>query len=360
MKRQIWLLALLLAACATNAKRLLDDFDTSSLDATKWTTAQIKPDQMRPVIPGRCTTQAVEIITLPTDGEGSDCPKDEPMCQRAEVRTAKHFWPKYGDEIWYAFSFRILGDIPKIGSSRTVIGQWKEPTDESPFLAQRFDNGVFHITVEDKGVRRVVALAEGNIDDVKSVQRRLSTIKSPAIVAQALREIRSVLQGKQNLLTDDTKVAKDLNVSTSELVETLKPLAFVSEPEKYVGKADIEVISTLTPKLPDPSKGWVDMVYRILPGRTDNAFGPKRKAEIDIWANGTLVAEVRGNLGNPLTTKEQLSSGLYFKFGTYRARVPGTFRFQFDEFTQQSKPITELRPCPRKLTGARAVVSNGT
>lgn len=186
-------------------------------------------------------------------------------------------------------------------------------------------------TVEDKGVRRVVALAEGNIDDVQSVQRKLSTIKSPAIVAQALREIRPVLQGKQSLLTDDTKVTKDLNVATSKLVETLKPLAFVSEPEKYVGKADIEVTSPLTPKLPDPSKGWVDMVYRILPGRTDNAFGPKRKAEIDIWANGTLVAEVRGNLGNPLTTKEQVNSGLYFMFGTYRARVPGTFRFQFDE-----------------------------
>ncbi|TDW25911.1 polysaccharide lyase-like protein [Rhizobium azibense] len=346
MRRQLWLLGLLLAACTTNAKPLLDDFDASGLDMTKWTTAQIKPDQMRPVIPGRCTPRAIEIITLPTDSEGSDCPKDEPMCQRAEIRTAKQYWPKYGDEIWYAFSFRILGDIPRTGSSRTVIGQWKEPADDSPFLAQRFDNGVFHITVEDKGVRRVVALAEGNIDDVQSVQRKLNTIKSPAIVAQALREIRPLLQGKQSLLTDDTNVAKNLNVAPSKLVETLRPLAFVSEPEKYVGKADIELTSPLTPQLPDPSKGWIDLVYRILPGRTDNTVGPKRKAEIDIWANGTLVAEVRGNLGNPLTTEEQVNSGLYFKFGTYRARVPGTFRFQFDEFTQRSRPITELRPCP--------------
>ncbi|WP_051321083.1 heparin lyase I family protein [Rhizobium mesoamericanum] len=343
MKRQIWLTATLLAACTTSAQTIRDDFEANRLDPSKWTTAQIKLEQLHRVIPGRCTRQAIEVVTEPND-RGDDCPKEEPICQRAEVRSAKHYWPPFGEEVWFAFSFRILGDIPKVGSSRTVIGQWKAPKDDSPFLAQRFDNGVFHITVEDNGVRRVVALADGDPDKVLSVQRRLGNAQKPGQVAQMLREIKTLLEGKQT--KPSAEVARDLGVAPSKLATTLQPIAFVAEPEKYVGKADIYVATPPEPKLPDPSKDWVDMVYRIKPGRTDNEIGPRRQGEIDIWANGDLVASVRGNLGVQLKAGDGPElAGPYFKFGTYRKFVPGTFRFQFDGFVQSSKPLLRRLPC---------------
>ncbi|MHC2220873.1 hypothetical protein [Rhizobium leguminosarum] len=79
------------------------------------------------------------------------------------------------------------------------------------------------------------------------------------------------------------------------------------------------------------------MVYRIKPGRTDNEYGPRRPGEIDIWANGQKIVSVRGNIGATLRKNDPRPLvGPYFKFGTYRLRIPGTFHFQFDEFSQAS------------------------
>ncbi|MCY1313422.1 hypothetical protein D9M70_639450 [compost metagenome] len=80
------------------------------------------------------------------------------------------------------------------------------------------------------------------------------------------------------------------------------------------------------------------MLYRVKPGRTDNEVGSKEKGELEIWANGKRIVLVRGNIGATLKKESGLELlGPYFKFGTYRLRVPGEFRFQFDEFTQASK-----------------------
>ncbi|MGO7301388.1 hypothetical protein ACC718_32800 [Rhizobium ruizarguesonis] len=71
------------------------------------------------------------------------------------------------------------------------------------------------------------------------------------------------------------------------------------------------------------------------PGRTDNEYGPRRSGEIDIWANGEKIVSVKGNIGATLKKKDNFSlAGPYFKFGTYRLRIPGTFHFEFDEFSQ--------------------------
>lgn len=65
----------------------------------------------------------------------------------AQSRACSAISADYDEEIWCGFSFKVSGDIQPVGSNRTVIGQCKGPEDDSPILAQRFDNGVFHITI---------------------------------------------------------------------------------------------------------------------------------------------------------------------------------------------------------------------
>ncbi|WP_348646456.1 IS630 family transposase [Rhizobium leguminosarum] len=114
-------------------------------------------------------------------------------------------------------------------------------------------------------------------------------------------------------------------------------LSFVAEPGKYIGRAEIDIEPEDNRPLPDPRKGWVDMTCRIKPGRTDNEYGPRRPGEIDIWANGQKIVSVRGNIGATLRKNDPRPLvGPYFKFGTHRLRIPGTFHFQFDEFSQAS------------------------
>jgi hypothetical protein len=295
-----------LCADSAGAQSLKDDFDKGSLDPTKWTKKQITDAQISFAPDSRCGLSAIEITAREGDG-GQQCGN---ACERAELRTAKSSWPSFGQEVWYRFSFRIDGDIPTIGSARTVIGQWKGPGDGSPMLAQRFDNGVFHITVQDNDNRRVVASAEGNYDDVQTVEA------SPT----------------KPVDHDE----KDVNAS-------------MDSPARYSGGAQIDVIPEKDAVLPDPRKGWVDMVYRIKPGRSDNDRGPRGKGEIDIWANGKKIVSVRGNIGATLKHGgDEKLVGPYFKFGVYRSSVPGTLRFRFDEFSQATSREGLPMLCPAK------------
>jgi hypothetical protein len=128
-----------------------------------------------------------------------------------------------------------------------------------------------------------------------------------------------------------------LRISNTAAVSQFNALSFVAEPDKYLGAADIDIRPEANRALPDPRKGWVDMMYRIKPGRTDNEYGPKTPGEVDIWANGEKIVSVRGNIGATLKNNTKLPLvGPYFKFGTYRLRISGTFHFQFDEFSQAS------------------------
>ncbi len=335
------------------AQTLADDFDSGSLGQGKWTTQQVLSHQMKFQQPGRCAANAIVIATADGDN-GLDCEDD---CQRAELRTVKSSWPAFGDEVWYAFSFRVEGDVPSAGSTRFVISQWKGPGDNSPVLAQRFDNGVFHITVQDNETRRVVAQAEGDPEAMFAAQQLLGKLdRSDGRAIEAVKSLQALDQltksqpelsqkfFNQDLLkslraegtqSDSDRVSQALGLDDSALVSRFSAFSFVAEPEKYLGKADIEILPEADRKLPDPRKGWVDMVYRVKPGRLDNEYGPRRKGEIEIWANSQKIVTVRGNLGATLKSSMPLElRGPYFKFGTYRLRIPGAFNFQFDEFSQ--------------------------
>ncbi|MGO7446499.1 heparin lyase I family protein [Rhizobium ruizarguesonis] len=336
-----------------SAAGLEDHFDGSKVDASKWMTQQVLSHQIEFTKPGRCGSAAIDVVTKDGD-DGLECGDD---CQRAELRTIKKSWPTFGDEVWYSFSFKITGDVPSAGSARSVIGQWKGPGDGSPMIAQRFDNGVFHITVQDNDVRRVIAKAEGDPDALLAAQNLLGNLEFNEQNVNAIKSLQSLdLISRnapevskqffsQNLMQSMGPEAKDTDAKAlsqalglpgdGDLVSQFRSLAFVAEPEKYIGNADIEIIPEANRPLPDPRKGWVDMVYRVKPGRTDNEYGPRRSGEIDIWANGEKIVSVKGNIGATLKKKDNFPlAGPYFKFGTYRLRIPGTFHFEFDEFSQ--------------------------
>jgi hypothetical protein len=92
-------------------------------------------------------------------------PPRRPADASAQLRETKAAWPRFGDEGWYAFSMRIDADVPFIGSANSVIGQWKVPGDDSPFVARRFDDGILHVTAKDYGRQRLVAQAQGDVQN---------------------------------------------------------------------------------------------------------------------------------------------------------------------------------------------------
>jgi hypothetical protein len=340
---QRFLVLALLAALGTgraDAQSLRDNFDTGELDKTRWVVKQVRDDQVTFPAASRCGT-GIE-ITVREGDRGKQCDTD---CQRAEVRTIPSSWPTFGDEVWYRFSFKVSGDIAAIGSSRFVIGQWKGPGDGSPMLAQRFDNGVFHITVQDNDVRYVIASAEGDPDAVGPAPQELAGRESADPKAiNAIRALRSRdALGKarpspvQPLFLKEHSLKSSLRSEEERSMQDFPDFARLTSRDKHPGGADIEVTPEPNAMLPDPRKAWVDMVYRIRPGRTDNEYGPRRPGEIDVWANGKKIVSVRGNIGATLKKADPLPlRGPYFKFGIYRLRQPGVVRFSFDEFSQGS------------------------
>jgi len=228
------------------------------------------------------------------------------------------------------------------------LGQWKAPGDSSPFLAQRFDNGVFHVTVQDGPNRRTVASAEGDPDRLDEFQDLVAELSStaPELLhsTRALSELKLFRRvGKKFNAFRERSFSQSLSqtsdslaaAETSETQRLFDEFAYVHEIDQYAKKAGISTLRHGEKKLPDPKRDWVHMAYRIKAGREDNnaEAGPKRVGEIDVFANGELIAEVRGNIGYQLLEPPEDPS-IYFKFGVYRDTMPGELNFHFDNFSQ--------------------------
>ena len=206
--------------------------------------------------------------------KGSDIDK-RCNCQISEIREANARRMNFGDDIWYAFSFTIKGRGGVARDSRWQIAGWKQEADGSPFLAQRLDNGVFHITVESANSRVLVATARGKPESFMSAM------------------------GKR----------------------LMSQFGFLTQKEKYDGKDDLVLIYGHNPILPNPYKGWVDMVYHIRGGLHGDGL-------IEIYANRRFIARVRGTIG----LKNATGPTQYFRFGHNRAAMPGTATLYFDNF----------------------------
>lgn len=327
--------------------KVRDSFETGTVDPSIWKDKQIKPHQIAFSNGTAHGEKAIVITTTSQDG-GISCGNNP--CQRAELRLHGNLRPLYGEEVFYGFSFKVSGDIQPFGSNRTIIGQWKAPGDDSPILAQRFDNGVFHITIQDGPKRILVASAEGDPGDMDEFQGVIESVCAdpnlgPAVLRSAkaradLRAYDRCAGGTPGPADTDEAVAvlktaaASLSGDPHDRMEALfDEFSFVQELEAYAGKTSCRVTHCGPKKLPDPKKDWVDMIYRIRGGRTDNTHGPNHEGELDIWANGTLIAEVRGNMGYPLIEPPGRDT-MYFKFGMYRNPLPNTILFHFDNFRQ--------------------------
>jgi hypothetical protein len=252
--------------------------------------AQAEANDLGPSLVGP-DLPSMQLLGVPSEQPARDCPRgDDDHAQRDELRFKDgspliHRWDQ---PTWYSLTFHMTGQIYPCGSARWVIGQWKQWTNgnESPVLAQRFDNGILHVTVQDGNCRCVVAKAHGDPD------------------ALGLLAFTSSAGGKL------TK-SHFLKCLDSAPTDEPNPPEKKCVPEFPVDLSVWTIGGGPPPELPDPKKGFVTMTYLV-------SGGPK--GLIDIYAEGQFVARVQGNIGFPDTLRDTVK----FKIGQYRAKVPGS------------------------------------
>jgi len=259
-----------------------DDFEQPQIDEAKWWLGQIRPNRFW--IDSSIARSGGSALAIGVEEEDRDCGR---RCQRNEIRIANGLRLRFGEEAWYRFSFRIGGEIWEQNSTRWIIGQWKQETGGSPFLAQRYDNGVFHITVQDNDCRILVAQANGHPDGLKAHRNQ------PRYAA-----------------------------------------AFLSESHLYDCESDVRIEhGEAPPVLPDPFENWVDMLYRV-------RGGTNGKGLIEIWANCTLIARVQGSIGY----EDTAGPTQLFKIGHYRAPIAASTTLYFDDF-RRGDSRAAVEPC---------------
>lgn len=161
--RALRLLLPLLALLALGGSRLpidpawglADGFEPGPLRADIWSD--------RRLLPGAVAIQADAV----RNGAGALAitvrPGDDPLqdgSDRAELAEAQAVRLPAGQEVWYGFSMRLAEPLPADGN-RLIIGQWHQSMPGSPFIAQRFRDGIFHITLQDGRCRIWLAWQKG-------------------------------------------------------------------------------------------------------------------------------------------------------------------------------------------------------
>jgi hypothetical protein len=352
-----------------SAARMQDGFEKPTLSTKKWFQRDIENYQIDHSSDRRCGKKSI-MVTIRADDRDYNCTNKKVKCQRAEARNQVAFRHTVFEEEWYGFSFKLVSR-PLYQPKRMVIGQWKQPKDDSPVIAQRFTNGVFHITTEDKEQRIFLASSTGHPVLIPRLSKFFSEFdlekegnfeKFQTLVNLSALEKRSeLLRGALNLEKPLQHESPDISsFETEELdkifdwqndvdLKLVRELDFLDDLRKYFGESSVE-FDTVGNKLPVPSTGaWVDMVYRFKPGRTDNdgVHAPRRKGEIEIFADGDWIGMYTGNFGYPITGKPK-SNLIYFKFGAYRdADNEVEFQFLFDEY-KQGKTRQDVEVCSRQ------------
>nr|WP_298687925.1 heparin lyase I family protein [uncultured Dongia sp.] len=190
--------------------------------------------------------------------------------ERAEIWESFDLGPKFGDDLYYGFSMWIdRVSAPKGDDTRLVIGQWKAPIDDSPFVAQRFTGGHYHVTL-----------------DVDAAERDPATGRP---------------YGCKLLLAfeEDMALAEGLKRTTPTRCEPK-----LGGPQIPLTPAQPIAIERLA-YLPDPFGQWTDLVFRVKGGENGT---------VEVWANGQLVARATGFIGHGGAAGQPQ----YFKFGPYR------------------------------------------
>ena len=247
---------------------------------------------------------------------GKFCPPgDEVEDQRNELRFRRrdNFHPVDAGH-WYAITFRLAGAggdvIPDCGSARWINAQWKYDTSKaasaaredeflngSPFLAQRFDNGVLHVTVEDGFCRCLIAKGPGDPDQVAA---RLAPLTAPV----KLTEVKPL------------RCADDMGMCRPPHLKLL-----AAEPDALEA-------------LPNPKDDWVTMMYFV---QADAGQGTR----FDVYANGKFIVRAIGAVSAGAERFDRVK----FKFGHYRDR----FASQADLFVDRICVSQDAKKCDEKL-----------
>ena len=252
-----------------------DNFQSGKIDPQEWYLKQAKLTKCE--IKAKQARSGDKVVAISVDPMMRGCGKS---CQRNEIRTSPRYRIKFGQDAIYSFSFRLKG---KPSTSRWVSGQWKQQSNGSPFLAQRFDRGEFYVTVQDKDCRVTVA----------------SSTRSSETLPQ-------------------TRL-------TAGLTSRIAPIAGAPT----TCKTDIQVEHAENARLPNPYRDWVHMSYRLRGGLNG-------KGLVEIWANGRFIARVTGSIGDDRVA----GPAQYFKFGIYREFTPGISTAYFDNFRRIVLPPT--------------------
>jgi|JI10StandDraft_1071094.scaffolds.fasta_scaffold22134_5 hypothetical protein len=194
--------------------------------------------------------------------------------ERAEIWESFDLGPRFGDDLYYGFSMWIdRASAPRGDDTRLVIGQWKAPIDDSPFLAQRFTGGHYHVTL-----------------DVDAAERDPVTGRP---------------YGCKLLLAfeEDMALAEGLRLNTPIRCEPKQ-----GGPAIQLNSAQPIVLERFA-FLPTPFDRWTDLVFRVKGGAT---------GVVEVWADANLIARATGFIGH----SDAVGQPQYFKFGPYRDPAP--------------------------------------
>ena len=230
-----------------------------------------------------------------------DCPKGEDPTQRNELRF------KDGSPLiqtWREPAQRnvvfahVPGEREHLSLRFRPMGHWAMETMEqgekcSPVLAQRFDNGVLHITTQDRNCRCVVAQAPGNFDAVFAA----------ASIGMA--------EPAQTLMESKPIKCLDSVLSTPAKEELCVPRFPVDLHVFTIGGGT-------PPALPDPKKGFVTMTYLV---KGDDGKDGHHNGLIEVYANGQFIVRVTGEIG--YEKSDTLKNSVKFKIGRYPRFHPG-------------------------------------
>jgi len=228
-------------------------------------------------------TEAIEELAEAADEEG-DC------IQRQELRLQKRYQYPADQPHFYSLRFRMPGVIEdRVSSTRWITAQWKhEPISDaykalggdwgpSPFLAQRFDDGVLHVTVQDEHCRCKIAsapLPDGTIEEWKDGTPTYCLWTGP---------------GEERTCTPD-------------LIAEYGP----------------------NPVLNSPIGNWVEMKYLTQAGRSAPAV-------IEVWQGDRFIVKVTGKIGYEPQPGEK--SRTKFKVGHYRDYMPFVHTMEIDRIS---------------------------
>ena len=212
-------------------------------------------------------------------GEENEC------IQRQEIQPQKWLQHDEADPHVYSIRFRMPAIIKDTTNSiRWVVGQWKQdPVSQaykhefgpgwgpSPFLSQRFDDGVLRVTVQDEHCRCVVASAEPQI------------------------------------WTD----------GVPQLCQSTRP----GDPDNAACTPNLKAEYGPDPLLPSPRGRWVELSYRV-------EAGLGRDARIEIYSGSRFIARITGDIG--YRTDPTVSPVIKFKIGHYRDYMPSVDTIDID------------------------------